>query len=291
MLDHHVHPTDEELLLAADGELSNHRARQLNRHLADCWECRARVTELEATIAGFMRAHRQTAKLQLPAITGSQALLAARLNELASSPPGNARSFVRWRASRLNISIAIGGVFCVAFTLIAALAIRSYRFTTHVASSTLVPYLEQGATPNPNLTPGATHTVSVNDVCSMEHEQVVGQVSLSLRQQVLKEYGITQANPSEYEIDYLIAPGLGGTEDIHNLWPEPYTSPTWNAYAKDALEEHLHHLVCAGKLDITTAQRDIATDWIAAYKKYFHTENPLPARSPRPILHSTKYSS
>jgi hypothetical protein len=27
------------------------------------------------------------------------------------------------------------------------------------------------------------------------------------------------------------------------------------------------------------AQRDIATDWIAAYKKYFHTDRPLAVRS------------
>ncbi len=32
-------------------------------------------------------------------------------------------------------------------------------------------------------------------------------------------------------------------------------------------------MVCSGKLDLSTAQRDIATDWIAAYKKYFHTRS------------------
>jgi hypothetical protein len=38
-------------------------------------------------------------------------------------------------------------------------------------------------------------------------------------------------------------------------------------------------MVCTGKLDLSTAQRDIATDWIAAYKKYFHTDKPLSLRS------------
>jgi hypothetical protein len=37
---------------------------------------------------------------------------------------------------------------------------------------------------------------------------------------------------------------------------------------KDRLEERLHELVCAGKLDLPTAQRDIAVNWIDAYKKY-----------------------
>jgi hypothetical protein len=96
-----------------------------------------------------------------------------------------------------------------------------------------------------------------------------------LRQAIFQEYGIVNPHPDDYEIDYLIAPGLGGTEDIHNLWPEPCKSRTWNAHVKDTLEEHLHQMVCGGKLDLHSAQRDIATDWIRAYKTYLHTERPL----------------
>jgi len=33
---------------------------------------------------------------------------------------------------------------------------------------------------------------------------------------------------------------------------------------KDRLEQRLHQLVCAGQLDLATAQHDIATDWIGA---------------------------
>ena len=113
----------------------------------------------------------------------------------------------------------------------------------------------------------------------MAHEEVVRDVPASLRQEILHEYGIASPRAQDYEIDYLIAPGLGGAEDIHNLWPEPYTSPAWNARVKDDLEEHLHRLVCAGRLDLPTAQRDIATNWIAAYKKYFHTDRPSAKRS------------
>jgi hypothetical protein len=102
----------------------------------------------------------------------------------------------------------------------------------------------------------------------MPHEEVVRDVPSPLRQEVFKEYGIVNPRPDDYEIDYLIAPGLGGTEDIRNLWPEPSTSSAWNARVKDALEERLHQLVCDGRLDLPTAQRAIATDWISAYKKY-----------------------
>jgi len=34
------------------------------------------------------------------------------------------------------------------------------------------------------------------------------------------------------------------------------------------LEDRLHALVVSGKLDLETGQREIATDWIAAYQKY-----------------------
>ena len=132
------------------------------------------------------------------------------------------------------------------------------------------------AAPNRNLTPGAARQVTKSEVCSAAQEEVVGDVSVSLREKVLEEYGIAQARPEDYEIDYLIAPRLGGTEDIRNLWPEPYRAEVWNAHVKDALEERLHEMVCSGQLDISTAQHDIATDWIAAYKKYFHTSKPLP---------------
>ena len=80
---------------------------------------------------------------------------------------------------------------------------------------------------------------------------------------------MSAAQRNAYEVDYLIAPGLGGTADIHNLWPEPYSSDAWNARVKDELEEYLHQSVCAGKVDLRTAQSDISHDWIAAYKKYF----------------------
>jgi hypothetical protein len=100
-------------------------------------------------------------------------------------------------------------------------------------------------------------------------------IPIAVRQQVFHAYGMDHSQPREYEVDHLITPELGGTDDIRNLWPEPYASTEWNAYVKDQLENHLRQMVCEGKLDLSTAQRDIATDWISAYRRYFHTEKPL----------------
>jgi hypothetical protein len=99
-------------------------------------------------------------------------------------------------------------------------------------------------------------------------------VPVALQRKVFEEYGIV-GEPRAYEVDYLITPALGGADDIHNLWPHSYSATVWNARVKDALEDRLREMVCDGSLDLAEAQRDIATNWIAAYKKYFHTDEPL----------------
>jgi hypothetical protein len=279
-----THLSDQELLLAADGELPTRRAAQVHAHLAACWDCRARIAEIEGTIADFARGHRQSLDPELPPIAGPRALLRAQLAELASQRQGSSwRRLFQFASFQFTsfqfTSVARATAFVCVTLFVAAMAGRA--LFQHSAYSVLrgadsgTALFERGAIPNHNLTPGATRRVTASDVCSMAHEQVVGDVSTSLRQEVFQEYGIVDPHADEYEIDYLIAPGLGGVEEIHNLWPEPYTSPTWNARVKDALEEHLHEMVCAGKLDLSTAQRDIATNWIAAYKKYFNTDRPL----------------
>jgi hypothetical protein len=42
----------------------------------------------------------------------------------------------------------------------------------------------------------------------------------------------------------------------------------WNARVKDRLEEYLHRAACHRRIPIEQAQREIATDWIAAYQQY-----------------------
>ena len=127
--------------------------------------------------------------------------------------------------------------------------------------------------PSPRLTPGAARVVDREALCNstLPKNQVV---PADLRERVFQAYGIAHADPRKYEVDYLITPALGGADDIRNLWPQPYVSTVWNARVKDELEDRLREMVCGGRLDLAEAQRAIATDWIAAYKKYFGTERP-----------------
>jgi hypothetical protein len=137
--------------------------------------------------------------------------------------------------------------------------------------------VEPDAVPKPDLTPGAALPLLAGDVCdAIAQRHSVPHVPRSLRIQVFEAYGIKDPVPGAYEVDYLITPGLGGAAELKNLWPEPYFNIEWNARVKDALEERLKTMVCRGDVHLKTAQRDIATDWIAAYKKYVHSGEPLP---------------
>ncbi len=258
------HPTEEELLLLGDGELSSRRASGIRAHLSACWNCRARMAEIEQTIADFVRTQRQSIDPMLPPPAEARALLKYQVAGLASQPRSD--SWRRFFGFGPVIRFGVYGTIAAILTVLGGEAIY-HRFTPRVSDRAIAAFAPR-AIPDRNLTPGAARQVAINDICSVAHEEVVKPVSLSLRQQVFREYGIINSNPDDYEIDYLIAPELGGLEDIQNLWPEPNASPTWNSHAKDALEERLHQLVCSGKLDVATAQHDISTNWIAAYKKY-----------------------
>jgi hypothetical protein len=271
------HPSDQQLLLAADGELSARRAAQVRSHLAACWNCRARMAEIEEVITDFARIHRLTLDPPLPPISGARERLKSQLAQLSAELHSNSsrRSFRIGPAARVAAYVGMA----IFITAVVGNSLIHY-FGIRPQSSALLAF-EPAALPNPSLTPGAVRQAAISEVCVTAHEEVVKSVPAALREKVFQEYGIVHANPNDYEIDYLIAPGLGGREDIRNLWPQPRASLKWNSEVKDALEEHLHRLVCSGQLDLSTAQRDIAANWIAAYKRYFQTDQPLPLISDR----------
>ncbi len=131
--------------------------------------------------------------------------------------------------------------------------------------------------PNKTRTPGDALDVTAKDVCKPGYSKLVRDVPQAVKNQAYTNYGITSRKPGEYEIDHLISLELGGSNSIKNLWPQSYVTKPWNAHVKDKLENELHKEVCDGKISMATAQHDISADWIAAYKKYFHTDTPLSA--------------
>lgn len=218
------------------------------------------MLSLQSTITDFVRVRNRELNRQLPDAAGPRALLRARLSEAAAAPAqGFSLSrfgfpdFRRPTTSIGRLAMAAGAFVAVILTILGI-------FQTTVNA--------EGPKPRASLTPGETRPITLQEVCLYEKAEVISRdIPQDMRERVFAAYGIKSPQKDQFEVDYLITPDLGGTESIHNLWPQPY-SVRWNAHVKDKLEERLHELVCGGKLDLPTAQHDIAVDWIAAYKKY-----------------------
>ena len=219
MLSEQSHPSDQELLLAVDGELSAPDAGRVQSHLAACW--------------AVPRAQ-----------TGNRGIH-WRVHPHASAKPGSPDSASRWPARAAE---GATGPTCVtsAHALEALVGYRRSRLRT--PRDRILCFSLPGAPsvrarggrnrPNPSLTPGATVLVGRNEVCMGSNTKNKA-VPVALQRRVFDEYGIQSAAPAAYEVDYLITPALGGADDIHNLWPQAYTATVWNAQVKDALEDHL----------------------------------------------------
>jgi len=246
------HLTDQELIRAADGELSAAEAARAQKHIAACSPCRMRKDDLETALAQFAAV--QTRE-PIPPAAHARALLRQRIARM----PEPAWTDAIWRPA---------AAICVA--IIAVITI----FVVRHVSDRRVAHVASVSVPNPMLTPGVTVLLSKGEVCEATAPKNKT-VPAALQRKVFDEYGMTAADPKFYEVDYLITPALGGADDIRNLWPQSNTATDWNAQVKDALEDRMRELVCQGQLDLATAQREIATDWIHAYKKYFHTDRPL----------------
>jgi hypothetical protein len=243
-----AHLSELDLVMAADGELPARRRAEVVEHLEGCWSCRERMEALQGTITDFVRARNRELQELVPPVAGPRALLRARLS-------GAAAAREPFSIGRLAGAGAVFAGVCLAVLII---------FGTTVNA--------EGPKPRAGITPGETRPITIEEVCRDPEAVVVApDIPENTRQKVFAAYGIKSAKANQFEVDYLITPDLGGTESIRNLWPEPY-SARWNARVKDRLEQRLHQLVCSGKLDLATAQHDIAVDWIGAYKKYVGAE-------------------
>ncbi|HUY86703.1 MAG TPA: HNH endonuclease signature motif containing protein [Acidimicrobiales bacterium] len=97
------------------------------------------------------------------------------------------------------------------------------------------------------------------------------QFTEAVKPQLMAAYSAT-GRRSSYELDHLIPLGLGGSNAISNLWPEPNQGspaqfdPTdpYGINAKDGVEDALHQAVCNGQMSLVDAQMRIVSDWTTA---------------------------
>jgi hypothetical protein len=256
-----AHLSDDRLLRYFDCELSPQDEARARKHLETCGRCRSRRAELEKASANFGTLQRES-HAELPPADRARAMLRAQLGELAAATPRRQAGWFQWAGA-----LALGAA-TVALGVFLAKPLFDHGGYPRARSAPVV------AMPISTLTPGATLFMDRATVCAQTNPNN-REVSVAMQRMVFAQYGIPRGDTHDYEIDYLVTPALGGAEDIHNLWPHSYSATVWNAKVKDALETRLRERVCGGSLDLETAQREIAGNWIAAYKKYFQTETPL----------------
>ena len=250
------HLTDETLLLMMDGELPPQQASAAMDHLAECTECRRR----RDTFLGLLS---EVEVLPPPETTAATARksLTHRMRVVAESRrPEWLRISLLWKLAAL-VLLAAGGLL--------------YRHIAMPRQNALVNYEDTGPEPNHSITPGSIRNAELSELCAMPDDNLDPVVTPEKKRQVLSAYGLNDRTSPAFQVDYLINPQLGGNDDFENLWPEPYHATVWNAQAKDALETRLHGMVCSGQISLKDAQRQIATDWIGAYKTIFHADRPV----------------
>jgi hypothetical protein len=134
------------------------------------------------------------------------------------------------------------------------------------------------ALPDPHCTPGALNpavrqATIYSTICRAGWTESVRPpewVTESEKYASLRAYGDGDA-VWRYEYDHLVPLELGGAvNDPRNLWPElNYAAPRgYDLNPKDELEDALRRLVCGGEMRLARAQLLIATNWVAARRRY-----------------------
>lgn len=261
------HLSDADLLLLLDGEPRAEAGRRARAHLTVCAPClerwqalsafdgRVRDMDLDGAWVASVRHERERTRLE---------------QQLTDAAP----RVRRWAGLQAQVARPLGVAAALLLLAMASLTLLTVPGPSTPLVVNVGSDVEPGALPLRHLTPGATMTVPAAELCRVIPLEPAP-IPADIRTSVLRAYGMEHLADHEYELDYLVTPDLGGSPEPRNLWPEPYGFRVWNARVKDELESLLPQLVCEGKVDLATAQHDIASNWIAAYKKYFNTDRPV----------------
>jgi hypothetical protein len=107
---------------------------------------------------------------------------------------------------------------------------------------------------NLTLTPGVVRTdLNGAQICSIRWGKDHRFVTLAMRKEVFRRYGIPWADHRLYEVDHLIPRELGGSDNLLNLWPQIWP----DAHKKDKAENAARRAVCEGRTTIAVAQEQM----------------------------------
>ena len=128
--------------------------------------------------------------------------------------------------------------------------------------------------PDPNCTPGAINPSITEDVLRNPHFTTKcvrdGATTAQQKNATYKWYALSKpANNTGQtqvcELDHLISLELGGADTLDNLWPQcgPSGADLHERFfkRKDTVENYLAKQVKDGKMNLSDAQKGIASDW------------------------------
>lgn len=149
-------------------------------------------------------------------------------------------------------------------SLLVVLALLATSSPALAAQEAIYRHHDAARLPDSLETPGAVATTDTSLICKKGYSKSVRHVTAGVKRQVYEAYATEPHDSTCCEVDHLISLELGGSNQFQNLWPEPYL-PHPGARDKDKVENLLHRQVCAGKIPIEAAQREIADDWYSVY--------------------------
>jgi len=121
----------------------------------------------------------------------------------------------------------------------------------------------------PDLTPGAAIPRNVSQVCAVPWTADRStDVPTAEWQTVLRRYGLTWEQRTDYLPTLAIPKALGGVYAVENIWPCPKASE-WNQARKQLVEHKVYDELCAGKIHLDEAQQKASTGWVVTWRMYF----------------------
>ena len=149
------HPLPSVLLLFLERELGSREAALVERHIAECWECRAESKRLQRGICGFIEYRQQVLIPELPPPPASRDRFHARL--LAEPANGESRLGGAWRSLHRRASGRLPWVVAAAAAAVAAFMIAPKTLSPPLGGPPVVSaaeFLEHVRRPAEPLRPG-----------------------------------------------------------------------------------------------------------------------------------------
>jgi hypothetical protein len=158
-----------------------------------------------------------------------------------------------------RVPLAIGLLGIVTAVLVPAAAAHGTNATTTTTSTVPVGVLiahTPGAT-NPTI----TQATVASTICKPQYvNKIKLQITKKMSSEVFAEYAIAKKKRSDYAIDRLVPPDLGGTNALTNLWPIPLKG-TATPRRKAVVDAAVHKSMCAGFISLPTAQALFNAYW------------------------------